>query len=154
MENGSDMKKIIYIIFFIILINYVKNDIDNLGSGVGNNDWGVNFNNDYAIWRINSERICFGKKETPYSMRYVVDSYISAFCYNEKYVVLECFPEGKESQNSEDAKREYYIMDLENEKLLGPYDDSEIETNISNIDLGILSDWVSTSPIPKEAVFN
>ncbi len=58
------------------------------GCGPGLSDWSYDLPNDYAIWRCNSRTINLGKKTSDCSMEERVGSYISMFCYDDRYVCV------------------------------------------------------------------
>ena len=144
-----------YLLFLNLIVLCLLNACHSFVCGpvseVGNGDWAVRFNNDYAIWHVSSDCIILGKEDDSHSsLSHVIDSYISAFRYNENYIIVERLAEGK---NKKDIK-EYYVIDTVCDKIHGPYTEKTLEVVILNKQLGALSDWVPTSPKPAEAVFD
>lgn len=154
MESGNRMKKIVFsllfflVIFLMIACPYVH-FFYSTGSQVNNNDWSYKLYYNYEIWHINSDTIVLGKIKSPHSLSYVVDSYISAFCYNDTYVVVETLPNGKEGEN-----HDYYIIKMDQDEVYGPYNTTTLNQEINNHDIGELCDWISTAERPKEASFS
>ena len=115
---------------------------------VGNSDWSYEVNSVYEIWHVNSKTIIFGKADSPHSLSTVVESYVSAFCHNGRFAVIERSPEGKDTE-----KREYYLIDMDRDAVYGPYDAVALEAEINRQHVGKLCDWISTSPAPEGATY-
>ncbi|MCR4772224.1 MAG: hypothetical protein K5855_07960 [Oscillospiraceae bacterium] len=116
--------------------------------GPGNNDWSYAVNADYEIWHVNSNTIIFGRADSLNSISTVVESYVSAFCHNGRFAVIERSPDGKDTE-----KREYYLIDMDRDAVYGPYDAADLEAETKKQNVGELCDWISTSPAPKDAAY-
>ena len=104
----------------------------------------------YEIWRINSEDISLVKvdKEDDSHGHNVVGPYISAFWYDDRYIVVKQYP-GR-SEGSYD--KFYYCIDAETDDVYGPLDESGF--SFLKTKLGIrIEQWILTVPKPDEAEY-
>ena len=123
-----------------------------VGAGLG--DWSYPLPNSYAIWRVNSQCIVFGK-ESGHSLSNDVDSYIFAFCCNERYVGLKRLEERPlpDAPVSADSA-EFYLVDTQTEQIVGPMSERAYREKLDALGINDLCDWIDTYPAPDGAVFS
>ncbi len=115
--------------------------------GPGASDWRYELPNDYEIWRINSRSIrCIRAEGNQGS--HVLDGYVSAFCYDERNVGLQCVSVSEDLQEEIDTSApDYYLLDTQTGELSGPWSLAEWEGNAAG--LAELCPWKATNPAPK-----
>ena len=116
------------------------------GCGPGLSDWSYDLPNGYAIWRSNSMTINLGKKTSDYSMENRIDSYISAFCYDERYVCV------KRLRSRDDPNAAvFYAVDTLEDSVFGPFTADELAEKMKELDTALPGEWIQTVPRPKGA---
>ena len=119
----------------------------------GLQDWRYPLPNSYAIWRVNSQCIVFGK-ESDHSLSNDVDSYVFAFCYNERYVGLKRLEEKLLPDVPVSAETiDYYLVDTQSGKISGPMTESDYVEKLNALGVEDLCGWIDTYPAPDGAVF-
>ena len=122
-------------------------------------DWSYDLIGDYSIWRINSRDITLGKYTSDFSCSTVVDSYITCFAYNDRFIAVrrldvpkEYFQEDIFEMDFEQAN--WFIVDTQTDEVYGPYfSDEEFQKQCEELPVGELGDWIDTYPAPEGAVF-
>ena len=132
-------------LFLLSLVLLFSSSCDNTADIYPHNsDWSFEIGQGYEVWHINSDTIVFGKKDGQYTLSTIVASYVSAFRYNEDYALVERLPEGRGSET-----KEYYIVDLMHGTVFGPLCESALETELSSHNIGVMCEWIYTSPQPE-----
>lgn len=99
------------------------------------NDWHYVLNNDYEIWHISSKEIVIGKREGGILTALVEDS-ITAFKYNDEYVITKCL--------NNDNEEVFYIINMNNDTIYDSYNESEYLDKIKELNIDIGNDWIKT----------
>lgn len=109
--------------------------------------------NNYAIIRVNSESIVFGKNNKTFDQ--IIDRYIKEFCYNESYIALKRIPMDEISYNEsvdiEDfgvSDIEFYLIDAMQDIIYGPYTADEYSEQCQHLDIGEMCAWIDTIDKP------
>ena len=146
-RNGTYINLVLIILSAFLLL-----------SSCGLGDWNYKLSNGYEIWRVNSQKIILVKTDDDITGETVIDSYITSFCYNERYVGIKRIPIDDDVENFnfekidiEKATQYYYLFDTSNEIVYGPYDSSEYEKKISSFEIEKMCDWINTVPKPEKA---
>lgn len=149
------MKKSLIIIVISVLVLIVVYTLFNSDAQIGNNDWSYSLPNNYEIWHINSEQIVCGKKTSEHSIGENVGGYyVSEFCYDDKYICLQCIPTyGEASDNTTKSQTDFYIIDSSTDKEYGPFTQTEFEDKLEELNLTNLCAWIKTKPRPEGAKF-
>ena len=116
--------------------------------GVNNGDWEYALTNDYVIWRVNSQSIVCGKKNSDHSISHVTADYVKSFSYNDEYIFLQCI----ENKENTDNQIKYYIIKVQSHNIIGPLAESEYGEYLVEHDI-ISPHWIDTSPTPQGVVY-
>lgn len=126
-------------------------------SACGLTDWGYALPNDYAVLSANSYSITIGGPERPAgnSWPIVIENYVTAFCFNERYVGAKQVPIDREKVDLEDFDKAvktgetvYYIVDTETQQVYGPWaTEEEYLQKCTDLQITGLCDWISTKRI-------
>lgn len=154
--SGKTSEKLIkaglYILMMAALVLVVfllmRPVVRSLFSGsAGSDDWEYKLvPGDYEVVRVNSEEIVLASTEDGEYKTDVVGSYISAFWYDDRYIVLKQYP-GRKDGNYD---RYYYCVDTQTDELFGPLGDDEFSS--LRVKLGIrIEKWILTDPKPNGA---
>ena len=115
----------------------------------GKNDWRFELINGYEIWRVNSNEIVCGKRNSEHSLgENVGEKFVSEFCYDNRYVCLQCADKTRETQIN------YYIIDTSIDAEYGPYTQNEFENKLKELNITQLCSWIKTNPRPDGAKFD
>ena len=130
-----------------------------LFSSCGLLDWSYKLSNGYEIWRINSNDIVL-EKVSDESYEIALGRYILEFCYNESFVGLKRLSIDDDIpyasvhiDEMDQSNPDYYLVDTENDLILGPMSSDEYYIQIENSGIDNMSDWIKTYPAPKGAEF-
>ena len=130
-----------------------------LFSSCGLLDWSYKLSNGYEIWRINSNDIVL-EKVSDESYEIALSRYILEFCYNESFVGLKRLSIDDDIpyasvhiEEMDQSNPDYYLVDTENDLILGPMSSDEYYIQIENSGIDNMSDWIKTYPAPKGAEF-
>lgn len=147
-QNGLKLWIIIALLFTILL------------GGCGLSDWTYDdFPNGYAIWRVNVNSIHLVKNSAKYSGKPIVKRYTLAFCSNDRYIGLKCVPNSSpfdlehrfHISEADTSNPEYYLVDTTTDAVYGPYTPEEYEEQLSDLAVGVMSEWIPTVPAPDGA---
>ena len=121
----------------------------------GSDDWAyTSLPGEYEIWRINYCNITLVKKTSDSSATRVVESRIAEFCYNNSFIgvkrlSISCNDDtGKDFNANNLTDFLYYLVDVPNDAVFGPYTEDEYTLQVSELNVGVMSDWISTD-IPQ-----
>lgn len=122
-------------------------------------DWDYELCHDYYIMRINKSTIDLCRKNGV-SFLGIVDSYVTAFCYNADFIAirrLEIEPEDKsfdEITELDLEEADYYLVDARDGTVFGPYQEEDgFERVCQEQNVGDLGEWIDTYPDPKGAKY-
>ena len=112
--------------------------------GHGSGDWSYPLPNGYEIWHVYSQSITFGQRRDD-TLDTVVDGYVRAFCYGERFVGLQM----SEAADGEDVL--LFLVDTENHSIYAANDETEFRQTCESLSAMDLGDWISTKPAPRGA---
>jgi len=119
----------------------------------GSDDWDyTSLPGNYEIWRMNSRDIILVRIESNDSTSRIIERCIVAFCYNDSFIgvkQLEINNDGTVVQSSDSAVFSYYLVDVANDLLLGPYSEEEYYSQILACNAGPMCSWISTDTPPE-----
>ena len=124
-----------------------------LCSCVGISDWEYELPNNYSIIRFNTSTIAIYCEDSP-----VLDSYVTSFAYNERFVcarrlVLDdnrtYFYDDIVEMDFNQAV--YCIVDTQTHNVYDLLDENEFETLCKELMIENLNAWTNTTPKPKGA---
>jgi len=120
----------------------------------GLNDWEYSLPGGYAVIKINSQNVVFSKVESDGTI--LLSRFITDFCYNDSYIALKRIPMDNIDRNemididSYDLSMiEYYLVNIESDELLGPFNFDEYTEKIVEFKVGELCEWTNTKSRPK-----
>ena len=115
----------------------------------GISDWTYELPNNYAIVRVNSQTVVFGKNADTFEQ--ILSRYIIAYSFNDTYIGLKRIPMDNVPQDSlfdvneiDMSHSEYYLIDTTKEQIFGPYTYDEYIELSMQLDIGTMSDWIDT----------
>ena len=111
---------------------------------LGNRDWCITLQYGYTIQQINGSKILLIKDSWRDNTNIVISQSIEAYCCNERYIGVMC---------SNSSEKLFYIVDMHQSKLMGPFEDSEYKTVCIESKIANLNQWIYTSPRPSNALF-
>lgn len=116
---------------------------------VQNGDWGYLLPNNYSISHINAECIICGKLKSEFSEKTVIDSFVTAFCHDTRFVgIMRVEARGVSAETAE-----YYFIDTSNDIIWGPLSEEAFLRKQAEFGVDISSDWISTSSAPEGATY-
>ena len=124
-----------------------------------NGDWGYPLPNAYEISRNNAHEICLVKMTGSNFGTVVLNDYILAFQYDERYAGIKALTEPEWEQNAampsyEQTDIVWYIADTKSGTIIGPLtSESEYGKRTVEIGCGSLCPWIATYPTPNGALF-
>ena len=125
----------------------------------GMGDWSYNaLPAEYAIWRLNSQDIQL-VKENQVSADTVVGRYVTAFCYNSRYVGIQRIPMDRSYSKEEDidmldkSNPEFYLIDCSTDSVTGPMTEQEYSSKIVEVGIQDMCQWIPTDPPPSDAKY-
>lgn len=129
-----------------------------LTSCPGFQDWEYdNLPNGYEIWHVNSQDIVLMKRDGNSTDR-VINRYILEFCYNDSYIGIKQLPidesipyQDVHIEEMDQSNPVYYIVDAENDVIMGSYTAEEYEGQMEALEIGTMCDWIKTVPKPEGA---
>lgn len=147
------LKKICKIMMLVLLLMLTSI----LTSCAGLSDWGYdNLPGEYAIWRINSQDIQLVKVDGS-SGAPIIDRYVIAFCYDDRYIGIQRVPLERQYSGVLDidaidkSNPEFYLIDTETDAVYGPWKYTEYSKGIINFEITGMCEWILTSSKPKGA---
>lgn len=110
--------------------------------------------NGLEIWRCNSESIECTRAG---GSGIILESYITAFCYNENYAGFKHVPYDYTTSDLwiEDvdlSNPDYYLYDAATDTLYGPYTPDEYDEQLEILNISEIGEWIPTVPRPDGAV--
>lgn len=100
------------------------------------------------------------EKVSDESYEIALGRYILEFCYNESFVGLKRLSIDDDIpyasvhiDEMDQSNPDYYLVDTENDLILGPMSSDEYYIQIENSGIDNMSDWIKTYPAPKGAEF-
>ena len=146
---GGYKKRFIHLGIIVIMFSIL------LGGCVGLLDWSVYLPENYAIIHVNSRSIIFGKlnKHGSSYVEPIGDSFVVAYCYNDKVIGLCCAEDYNKSLSWNSMERKYYLFDFKSGKTIEVHDQYELEAEIKNVTGNDPIVWKLTRPTPDEAVY-
>ena len=116
----------------------------------GRGDYTIELLNGYAVSKINSREMLFGKKDgiTETSYTIVISHYfVKAFQLHDPYILLQGI-ETKElcisDEELEANKRVYYFVDSSSENIVGPFETiDQLSTCCNLYEIVLLDEWTS-----------
>lgn len=126
--------------------------LEKLYNDIGNRDWRIMLSNGYEIQKLNGNEILLIKDGWDKNTDIVISSSISAYCQGNRYLGVTCNNINSSVQtNSDDAF--FYLIDMQNDVLFGPYTRTEYEQQCIGRNWEGLNQWISTEPRPSDALF-
>ncbi|MBO4298462.1 MAG: DUF3997 domain-containing protein, partial [Clostridia bacterium] len=98
-----------------------------------------------------SQTIVLGKKTSDYTMEKRIDAYISAFCYDERYVCVKQLESRTDSASMNDGAAVFYVIDTLEDSVFGPYTDDTLATKMKELNSTLPGEWIKTVPRPQGA---
>lgn len=136
-------------------------------AGCGLGDWEYDLPNQYQVFMVNSYDIVICNFSDDMLLNnVVVGNYVSAFCYNDRYVgVQRIVPDDLRHctvQERYEKEPAYYIVDTEkeivfgdaDEAVLGPFDEAGYEKQCADLGITDLCEWIRTYPAPDGAYYD
>lgn len=121
-------------------------------------DWMYELCRGYYISRSSSSSIAL-VKEQKIGYSYVVEEYVTCFCYNDDFIAVRklVIPEHtmfEDIMKMDFSMAMYYLINTQNDDVLGPFSDKEsFEIACSKQKTEILNEWIPTYPPPPGAKF-
>jgi len=124
----------------------------------GRGDWKYDLPNQYQVLMVNSHDIVIRNcSEGIVINNTIVHNYILSFCYNDRFVgVQRIVPDDPDHcyiQERYSKDPEYYIIDTEENMVLGPFNEAEYEEMCDNLNVAALCEWIKTDPMPDGAYY-
>lgn len=121
-------------------------------------DWDYVLPNNYCIVKINVQDIVFGTfkgDSVGNNFDILLERYIIAFCYDERYIGLQRFPISPDRpdedildvENLDTSLSEYYLVDSVEGIIHGPFPLQEYFEKVESIENTALCDWIFTADI-------
>ena len=122
--------------------------------GPGMSDWTYKLVNGFSISHFHRDKIVCENSGSP---NYYQSDYVVRFCYNDRYICLQCVDVPEDSSKDIDKSNpQYYVIDTEypiNVAPPEPLSKQEYEVKIKELEIEGLSEWIETVPAPKGAVY-
>ncbi len=88
----------------------------------------------------------------------VIDRYVQAFCYNDRYIGLEHLRELVDPEEPDElypeldtSNPEYYLIDSEQDVIYGLYTKDEYMKQMKELHISEMGEWIPTVPKPEGA---
>ena len=123
--------------------------------GPGRNDWQYNLPNAYCIQYINSRDILLKDTDArSSSSSIVIDRYVTAFCYNDRFVGLQCVDVPQDAAEEIDRTHpDFYLVDTQDDAVYGPFTEEVYRQTLEALKASEMCEWIATVPAPENAVF-
>lgn len=134
-------------------------------SGCGVGDYEYIMSNGFRIVRVNSERIVLCAEKCIYEFTAengkkgltscAVENYIHEYSFNEHYIAVKWFEPStidfEHFELNDFSFPSYYVVDTVSTNIYGPYEtEAAFKTACSELNVGELSEWISTRSNPND----
>ena len=125
-----------------------------LAQSVTPQDWRVPLPGGYEIQRLNSQEIILVKPDTKVSSTIVIESYINAYCYDQRYIGLWCAKDGPNDLLGIAPEADaFYLVDSLDDTICGPLNSTAYQALCTDLCLTEFDRWTRTAPkVPPDAV--
>lgn len=134
-------KKVIFLCLLVILLTACSD---------GRGDWTYALPNDYEVFLVNSETIVITgpfhtvvQEEGSVYTNYYINNYVSAFCYNERYVGAQQINVRINQPDRPIHQPWFYLLDTITGTVIGPLEsEDEFHLKCEALQITDLCDWI------------
>lgn len=120
--------------------------------GPGLSDWHYDLPNGYQIVHISARNIICKDNNPVGGNAFVVEAYVSEFCYNDRYIGLKRVDVPEDIQAEIDRSNPvYYLVNMTTKEIYGELSGSEYISKIEELNIENMCDWILTNPAPEGA---
>ena len=148
---------LVCLVLIVVLVRGTRHLILSLlAQSVTPQDWRVPLPGGYEIQRLNSQGIILAKPDTKVSSTIVIESYINAYCYDDRYIGLWCAKDGPDDLLGVAPEADtFYLVDSLDDTIYGPLDPGAYHTLCADLMLTEFDRWTRTAPkVPPDVILS
>ena len=152
-QNGGEPMRCKIVVFFVLLFPILLSSCSE-----GRGDWKYLLPNGYDVFMVNSETIVV---RGPYHSitedgiealtQTYVDNFVSAFCFNERYVGVQQLPNYENLSAYTAVSPHFYLLDTFSGTVFGPFESEDVfNAKCKDLQTGDFCDWITTDKNPNK----